>query len=72
MFMLPLMFLLQVVPNINYIPQQSIMTVSITCPSELVGVKTPATKVVHSSLDFVLDNINNTGILPVYLVQVCK
>lgn len=51
--------------------QKSIVVVSTKCPTELVGISTPSSKVFHNLIDAGMSCINKTSILPIELQQVC-
>lgn len=60
------------VKRYNIPGQKSILVVATKCPTEVVGIATPTTKIFHSLVDSGMSCINNTQILPVELRQVCS
>jgi hypothetical protein len=52
--------------------QKSLVVVATKCPTELIGVNTPSTKIFHSLIDNGMSCINRTQILPMELRQACS
>lgn len=49
-----------------------ITIVSLNCPTELVGISTPSSKIFHQLIDSGMSCINVTSLLPVELQQACS
>ena len=49
-----------------------ITVVSLSCPTELVGISTPSTKIFHQLIDSGMSCVNSTRLLPVELQQACS
>jgi hypothetical protein len=48
------------------------LLLALKCPTEsLLGFSTPSSKILHSVIDTGFDTVNNFGIMPLHLSQVC-
>lgn len=52
--------------------EKPLLVVSFKCPTELVGVAPPSTKLLHHAVDMGMAGINRTGLLSFNLQQVCS
>lgn len=52
--------------------EKPMVVVTFNCPTELAGVATPSTKIIHSFFDLGFGTINATNALPWTLQQVCS
>ncbi len=52
--------------------EKPMVVVTFNCPTELAGINTPSTKVLHGVFDLGFGTVNATGVLPWTLQQVCS
>lgn len=52
--------------------EKPLIVVNFHCPTELLGVNTPSTKILHGALDLGFSGVNATNLLPFTLQQVCS
>lgn len=52
--------------------EKPLKVLTFKCPTELVGVSPPTTKLLHDVVNFAFDSINKTDLLPFNMQQVCQ
>jgi len=52
--------------------EKPLKVLTFKCPTELVGVSPPTTKLLHEAVNFAFDGINKTNLLPFNMQQVCQ
>ena len=52
--------------------EKPLKVLTFKCPTELVGVSPPTTKLLHEAVNLAFDGINKTNLLPFNMQQVCQ
>ncbi|HNH88937.1 MAG TPA: hypothetical protein PLX46_05915 [Thiobacillaceae bacterium] len=52
--------------------EKPLKVLTFKCPTELVGISPPTTKLLHDAVNFAFDGINKTDLLPFNMQQVCQ